>query len=133
MDRSNIGATILAVIQLGTCTIACLNGIIHPHEDYTQFTFEVSNVYDLLIQLRFRLDELSYNDRLAAEVQAIIVEGGPIDHYKSALENVVSKFTSKVISGRTVWDFIKADVPLILSKIEILKRLIKIALEVDHL
>jgi len=72
-------------------------------------------------------------------VQALAAVNGRIDQYRSALEQLQSKLTSTATSGlkkigsALTWKFSKEEVTNILARIERLKSLTQIALEMDHL
>ncbi|RDL36103.1 Uncharacterized protein BP5553_06715 [Venustampulla echinocandica] len=67
----------------------------------------------------YRLDEVSSNDDWYGEVQALAAANGPIDH-------------GLKIGSALSWKFSKEEVANILMRIERLKSLTQIALEMDH-
>ncbi|KFY68917.1 hypothetical protein V496_00687 [Pseudogymnoascus sp. VKM F-4515 (FW-2607)] len=85
-----------------------------------------------------RLDEASPDGGWYMEVQALAAGNGPIDQYRSALEQLQSKFTLtassrlKKIGSALTWKFSKEEVTNILTRIERLESLTQIALEMDH-
>jgi hypothetical protein len=109
------------------------------HPKIVQCAIEISNVSNLLVTLRYRLDEASSNEGWYTEVQALAAASGPIAQYRSALEQLQSKLTSTAFSGlkkigsALIWKFSKEEVTNILMRIERLKSLTQIALERDHL
>lgn len=138
MDPLSVTASIVAIITLTGSIIGFLNDLKDTSKERAQSAIEISNVYNLLIQLKCRLDEASSNESWFAKVQALAVLNGPIDQYKSALEELQSKFTSsssrkRKISGALSWKFCKEDFEGILLRIERLKSLIHFALSIDHL
>jgi hypothetical protein len=98
---------------------------------------EVSNSNTLLLKLDLRLSESSSQEPWYAEVQALAVKDGPLDQYKLALQHLVAKIepTNKMrkLTNILIWNFIKEEVASIVSKMERLKTLVSIALEMDHL
>ncbi|KFY74396.1 hypothetical protein V499_05573 [Pseudogymnoascus sp. VKM F-103] len=137
MDPLSITASIIAVVQLTSVIIGCLNDLKDTSKDRAQCAIEISNVSDLLVTLMYRLDEVSSNDGWYGEVLALAAANGPIDQYRSALEQLKSKFTSSAssrtnIGGVLSWKFSKEEVANILMRIERLKSLTQIALEMDH-
>ena len=72
-----------------------------------------------------------------AAVEALNIKNGPIDQYKRALEQLQSKIgpgtSTHDIKKRLLWTFIKAEVTSTMARMERLKTLISIALEMDHL
>lgn len=138
MDPLSVTASIIAIVQLTSVIIGCLNDLKGTSKDRAQCAIEISNVSNLLVQLMYRLNEGSPNDGSYAAVQALAAAEGPIDQYRSALEQLKSKFTSTSSSGLKIgsalsWKFSKEEVANILSRIERLKSLTQIALEMDHL
>jgi hypothetical protein len=139
MDPLSATASIIAIIQLSSVIIGYLSDVKDASKDRERCAIEVSNVSNLLVSLRFRLDGASSNDGWYTEVQALAVADGPIDQYKSALEQLQSKLTStatsalKKIGSALTWTFSKEEVINILARIERLKSLTQIALEMDHL
>jgi hypothetical protein len=65
------------------------------------------------------------------------VENGPLDQYRQALEQLAPLTTTehgaKKIKNALVWKFSKEEIASILSRMERLKSLIQVALEMDHL
>jgi hypothetical protein len=139
MDPLSATASIIAIIQLSSVIIGYLSDVKDASKDRERCAIEVSNVSNLLVSLRFRLDGASSNDGWYTEVQALAVADGPIDQYRSALEQLQSKLTStatsalKKIGSALTWTFSKEEVINILARIERLKSLTQIALEMDHL
>ncbi|OBT62890.1 hypothetical protein VE03_07604 [Pseudogymnoascus sp. 23342-1-I1] len=137
MDPLSVTASIIAIVQLTSVIIGCLNDLKGTSNDRARCALEISNVSNLLVKLMYRLDEVSSNDGWYAEVQALAAANGPIDQYRSALEQLKSKFTSTASSGLKIsnalsWKFNKEEVANILMRIERLKSLTQIALEMDH-
>jgi hypothetical protein len=136
MDPLSITASIVAVLQLTHAVVGYLIDVKNAPRDRTRCALEASNLYNLLVTLRLRLEESS-DELWYAEVRALDVENGPLDQYKRALEQLQKKITSgsgiKKIGNTLWWKFIKDEVTSILSRMERLKELVQIALEMDHL
>lgn len=139
MDPLGVTASIIAVLQLTSTAINYLNDTKGASKDQAQCVIEASNVYCLLTNLKYRLEEAkSENVSWHAAVRSLAIANGPLDQYKSALKQLQSKVTTASTSrlrkaGRAlVWKFTKDEVAGILSRIERLKSLIQIALEMDH-
>jgi hypothetical protein len=136
MDPLSITASIVAVLQLTHAVIGYLIDVKDAPRDRAQCALEASNLYNLLVTLRLRLEESS-DELWYAEVRALDVENGPLDQYKRALEQLQKKITSgsgiKKIGNTLWWKFSKEEVTSILSRMERLKKLVQIALEMDHL
>ena len=139
MDPLSVTASIIAVLQLTSTVINYLNDTKDASKDQARCATEASNVYCLLTNLKYRLEEAkSENASWHTTVRSLAVANGPLDQYRSALEQLQSKVTTASTSrlhkaGRAlVWKFTKDEVAGILSRIERLKSLIQIALEMDH-
>jgi hypothetical protein len=139
MDPLNVTASIIAIVQLTSVIIGYLSDVKDASKDYAQCAIEISNVSNLLVKLIYRLNEASSNDGWYTEVQVLAAANGSIDQYRSALEQLQSKFTPTASSGlkkigsALTWKFSKEEVTNILTRIERLKSLTQIALEMDHL
>ncbi|OBT38813.1 hypothetical protein VE00_10966 [Pseudogymnoascus sp. WSF 3629] len=139
MDPLSVTASIIAIVQLTSVIIGYLNDVKDASKDRARCAIEISNVSNLLVTLIYRLDEASPNDCWNTEVQALAAANGPIDQYRSALEQLQSNLTSTSSSGlkkigcALTWKFSKDEVANILTRIERLKSLTQIALEMDHL
>lgn len=138
MDPLSITASIIAIVQLTSVIIGCLNDVKDASKDRARCAIEISNVSNLLVALMYRLDEVTSNDGWHAQVEALAAVNGPIDQYRSAIEQLQSKFLSTASSGSKIkgaltWKFSKEEIANILLKIERLKSLTQIALEMDHL
>ncbi|KFY41758.1 hypothetical protein V494_02806 [Pseudogymnoascus sp. VKM F-4513 (FW-928)] len=137
MDPLSITASIIAVVQLTGVVIKCLNDVKDTSKDRAQCAIEISNVSNLLVQLMWRLEEGSSNEGWYAKVQALAAPDGPINQYMTALEQLQSKLTSDTsrrtnIGSVLSWKLNKEEVANILMRIERLKSLTQIALEMDH-
>jgi len=137
MDPLSVATSIIAVLQLTAAVINYLNDVKDAPKDCVRFAIEAANLYNLLVQLKFRLEEGKCNDAWYTAVRALGVENGPLDQYKHALEKLRVKITSggglKKIENALAWIFSKEEAMSIISSVERLKSLIQIALEMDHL
>ena len=137
MDPLSITASIIALLQLTNTVIGYLNDVKDASTDRARCALEASNLYNLLVTLRFRLEEGRSNEPWYAAVRALGVENGPLDQYKHALEQLQTKITSgrgiNKMGNTLLWKYIKEEVTSILSRMERLKTLVQIALEMDHL
>ena len=137
MDPLSVTASIIAILQLTSKVIEYLNDVKDASVDRARCALEASNLYNLLVTLRFRLEEGRSNEPWYAAVQALSVENGPLDQYKHALEQLQTKITSRSginkMGNPLLWKFIREEVTSILLRMERLKTLVQIALEMDHL
>lgn len=139
MDPLSVTASIIAVLQLTSTVINYLINAKDASKDQARCATEASNIYHLLTNLKYRLEEAkSENASWHTAVRSLAVANGPLDQYKSALDQLQSKVATASTSrlhkaGRAlVWKSTKDEVANILSRIERLKSLIQIALEMDH-
>lgn len=137
MDPLSLTASIIAILQLTSPVIEYLNDVQDAPKDRARLAVEVSNLYSLLITLRYRLEEARSNEDWYTVVRSLGAQNGPIDQYKNMLEQLHRKVMSgngiRKIRYALAWKFSKEEVAGLLSRIERLKSLIQIALEMDHL
>jgi hypothetical protein len=142
MDPLSITASIIAVLQLTTKVLSYLNDVKDAPKDRMQCAIETSNVYNLLLNLRFRLEESTSRQGSSVEpwytaVRALAVEEGPFDQFKSALHELQAKLTDggrlKKARDALTWNVDKREFDKIFGRIERLKSLVEIALKMDHL
>ena len=137
MDPLSVTASIIAVLQLTGEVIGYLNDVKDAPNECQQCAIEASNLQNLLINLRYRLERGHTGDPWFTAVRSLNVENGHLDQYKQALEQLQSRVDvgngAQKIKRRLVWKFSKAEVAGILARMERLKTLVSIALEMDHL
>ncbi len=137
MDPLSITASVIAVLQLTGEVIKYLSDVADAPKECQECTIEASNLHNLLINLRYRLEQGQTGDPWFTAIRTLNVENGPLDQYKQALEQLRSKVDAnngaQKMKTRLVWRFSKAEVTGILAKMDRLKTLVSIALEMDHL
>ena len=137
MDPLSLSASIIAVLQLSSTVLGYLNDIKDASKGRAKCAIEASNLYSLLFNLRFRLEEGNRTEAWYAAVRALGVENGPLDQFKQALEELESRMTGgsklRKASHALMWNFSKDEVYSILNRMERVKTLVQIALEMDHL
>ncbi|KAI9689885.1 MAG: hypothetical protein M1822_009767 [Bathelium mastoideum] len=137
MDPLSLTASIIALIQLTGTVVEYLNDVKDASKDRARCAIETSNVYNLLVNLKYRL-EVSPHDSWYTSVRALAVAGGPLDQYRSALEELQSKLNPasthglRKVGNALAWTFTKGEIANILSRVKRLKSLTQIALEMDH-
>ncbi|KAF1953955.1 hypothetical protein CC80DRAFT_476890 [Byssothecium circinans] len=136
MDPLSVTASIIAVLQLSAKVLGYLNDVNDASKDRAKCAVEASHAYSLLLNLRFRLEEGSADAPWYTAVRALGVENGPLDQFKQALEALQTKMTDggrlKKAGEALVWKFKKEEIASILDRIERLKTLVQIALQMDH-
>lgn len=137
MDPLSATASIIAILQLSAEVLSYLNDVKDASEGRAQCAIEASNIHNLLTNLRFRLEEGHSHQSWFTAVQALAVENGPLDQFKQALETLQTKMTDrgrlKKAGKALIWKFRKEEVDTILARMERLKTLTEIALQIDHL
>jgi hypothetical protein len=137
MDGLSDVASIIAVLQLTGAVIGYLNDVKDAPKECQQCTIEASNIQNLLINLRYRLEQGQAGDPWFTAVRALNIENGPLDQYKQALEQLRSRVEIQdgiqKVKRRLLWKFSKEEVASILERMERLNSLVNIALEMDHL
>lgn len=137
MDLLSVSAGIIAVLQLSAKVLAYLNDVKDASKGRAQCTVEASNLHSLLVNLRFRLEEEDASQPWYTAVEALAAKDGPLDQFQQALETLEAKITD---GGRLtkagemlIWKFKKDEIEIILARMERLKTLVEIALQMDHL
>lgn len=136
MDPLSVTASIVAILQLSNKVLGYLNDIKDASKDRAKCAVEASSLNSLLVSLRFRLEEGSSNESWYTAVRALGVENGPLDQFKQALKELQAKMTGggrlKKAGDALMWKFSKEEVTSILARMERLKTLVEIALQMDH-
>lgn len=135
MDPLSVIASIIAVLQLSSKVLAYFNDIKDASKERARCAVEASNLHSLLLSLRFRLEEGDADTPWFTAVRALAVENGPLDQFKVALETLLMPEGDRLkkASDALMWKFRKEEAASILQRIERLKTLVEIALEMDHL
>jgi hypothetical protein len=137
MDPLSATASVIAILQLSAKVLSYLNDVKDASKGHAQCAIEASNLHNLLTNLRFRLEEGHGHQPWFSAVQALAVENGPLDQFKQALETLQAKMTDggrlKKAREALLWKFTKEEVDGILARMERLKTLVGIALQMDHL
>ncbi|KAF2732165.1 hypothetical protein EJ04DRAFT_343492 [Polyplosphaeria fusca] len=136
MDPLSATASLIAILQLSSKVVAYLTDVKNASKEHAKCAIEASNLHSLLLNLKFRLEEGSAEMPWYTTVRALAVENGPLDQFKEALELLQTKMTN---GGRMhkagealIWKFKKEEVNGILDRMERLKSMVEIALEMDH-
>lgn len=136
MDPLSATTSIITILQLSAKVLSYLNDVKAASKGRAQCAIETSNLHNLLTNLRFRLEERHGHQPWFSAVQALAIENGPLDQFKQALETLQAKMTDggrlKKAKEALVWKFNKEEVDAILARMERLKTLVEIALQMDH-
>ncbi|KFX95786.1 hypothetical protein V490_03675 [Pseudogymnoascus sp. VKM F-3557] len=140
MDPLSITAGIIAIVEFTATLVKYASDIKDAPKDRARFAMEASSLSSLLLNLRYQIEDEECKKSSKAwykEVALLGVPGGPLDQYRIALETLQLKIVTGKgvvkISNALWWKFSKEEVASILLRIERLKSLIQIALQMDHL
>ena len=114
MDPLSITASIIAVLQLTSKVIQYLDDVEDAPKDRARLVTEASNLYSLLMNLKYRLEEGRSNEPWYNAIRSLAVQKGPLDQYKDLLEalqrnTLVTSGLGK-IGHAFVWKFNKPEV-----------------------
>ncbi|MCJ1314070.1 hypothetical protein MMC25_007750 [Agyrium rufum] len=137
MDGLSVAASIIAVLHLTVSVIEYLKDVKDAPKACQQCYLEAGDLNSLLVNLLYHLNQSKGgNDGWYTAVRALDVDNGPLDQYKGALLLLQSKVEAedglRKIRRRLVWKFTKEESQGILMRMERLKSLVTIALEMDH-
>ncbi|KAF2475263.1 uncharacterized protein BDR25DRAFT_254152, partial [Lindgomyces ingoldianus] len=137
MDSLSATASIISILQLSAKVLAYVNDVKDASKDRTQYAVEMLNLRSLLFKLRDHVEWGDSTEPWYTAVQALAVKDGPLDQFKQALETLQIKMTGGGRLGGAgealVWKFKKEEIASILGRMERLKSLVEIALQMDHL
>jgi hypothetical protein len=137
MDPMSITASIIAILQLTTTLTGYINDVRCATREQAKVAVEASNLYSLLTNLRFLVEEARSSDPWFSQVKLLGVENGPLDQFKDCLEKMVEQIPSTRKRDQTksvlTWKFTRSEVENTLQRIERLKSLIQCALTEDVL
>ncbi|KAF2452249.1 hypothetical protein BDY21DRAFT_259478, partial [Lineolata rhizophorae] len=137
MDPLSATACIITILQLSSKVFGYLNNVKDASKERAKCAVEVSNLQTLLLKLRFHLEEGSADTPWYTAISDLAIENGPLNQFKQALETLRNNMTDgrrlKKTGEALVWKFKKEEIASILDRIERLKTLVEIALQMDHL
>lgn len=133
----DVVGSVIAVLQLSAVVLGYLNSVKNYSEECKHCTIEALNNHSLLTNLRFILESNKAYPEWIASLRFLTVQNGPLDQFQQALETLQAKLTNggrlKKMSGALVWKFKREEVRDIVCRMDRLKSLVTIALEMDHL
>jgi hypothetical protein len=132
-----LAASIIQLIDATTKAIKYLNDVKDAPKDRARLAREATSLLALLTDLRYRVEEAKSMDPWFTGVRLLGVEGGPLEQFKEAIEELARKLKPKSgvmkFGKALLWTLDKNEINKILSKIERLKTLVGLALQKDHL
>ena len=137
MDLLSAAASIFTVLQVTGEVVGYLKDVKNAPKACQDFQAEASSLYALLNNILFSVNEETADEAWNTSVRALTVENGPLDQYKQALEQLLSKLEIQdrvqKVKRQLMWKFRKEEVSSIISRMERLKSFIQIARSTDHL
>ncbi|KAL6709052.1 hypothetical protein ACN47E_002179 [Coniothyrium glycines] len=134
-DPLSTTASIVAILQVTFKIVDILQDAGNASSEQCHFAAEISNVSTSLTSLLKHIEHDS-QEPWQMSVQQLGEKDGVIYQYRIALEQLKAKLTTssmkQAISKTVLWKFVKKDADSILARIERLKSLTQIALELDH-
>ncbi|KAH0536690.1 hypothetical protein FGG08_006456 [Glutinoglossum americanum] len=131
-----LAASIIQVINATTKAIKYLNDVKGAPKDRARLAREATSLLALLTDLRYMVEEAKSTDSWFTCVSSLGVEMGPIEQFKSEMEELARKLKPqsgiKKLGKTLLWTLDKNEINNILSKIERLKTRVGLALQKDH-
>lgn len=90
-DPLSISSSIIAILQLTGTVVAYLNDVRGASEDRQQLLVEVSSVSGFLYILKDLTERTQWNDISLSTMSSLSVRNGPLDQFKSALQELATK------------------------------------------
>ncbi|KAK4936029.1 hypothetical protein LTR10_023024 [Elasticomyces elasticus] len=135
MDPLSMTASIIAVLQLTSSFASYINEARNATSEQKKLAVEASNIYCLLTNLRFQVEEARSHDPWFNQVKLLGVPNGPLDQFKGVLEFMVEQLSTSrkrvQVKSALLWKFTKKEVKDALARMERLKTLISCALTND--
>jgi hypothetical protein len=138
MDPLSVTASIIAILQLSNKVIGYLNDVKDASKERAKCAIEAANLYSLLTNLRYRLEDADASTPWSTAVRALAIDKGPLDQFKQTLELLNDRMTGATsnigkVREELMWKFKKQEIEDVLRSIERLKTLVGIALQMDQL
>ena len=137
MDPMSITASIVAILQLTTTLTGYINDVRKATKEQARIAVEASNLYGLLTNLRYRVEEARSDEPWYNQVKLLAVKDGPLDQFKDTLEKMVERISTSrkrdQIKSILTWTLTKTEVDNALARMERLKSLLSCALNNDLL
>ncbi|KAH0551049.1 hypothetical protein GP486_007597 [Trichoglossum hirsutum] len=132
-----LAASIVQLIDGTAKVIKYLNDVKDAPKDRARLAREATSLLAILTDLRYKVEEANPTDPWFTGVLSLGVEGGPLDQFNEALEELTRKLKPekgiKKLSKTLLWTLDKIEIDRAFTKIERLKTLVSLALQDDHL
>jgi hypothetical protein len=136
MDPLSITASIIAVLQLANKVLKYMNHVKEAPKERTECVVELLTLSGLLSKLRAHIEDGDLTQPWYTAAKDLASRNGPLDQLIQALETLLLKFTDggrrKKIGDALIWKFKKEEIAGFLERIERLKTLVSVALQLDH-
>lgn len=136
MDPLSITASIIAVLQLANKVLKYMNHVKEAPKERTECVVELLTLSGLLSKLRAHIEVGDPTQPWYAAAKDLATKNGPLDQLIKALEALLPKFTDgsqwKKIGDALMWKFKKEEIAGFLERIERLKTVVSVALQLDH-
>ncbi|KAK7177829.1 hypothetical protein PSPO01_16121, partial [Paraphaeosphaeria sporulosa] len=137
MDPLSVTASIIAILQLSAKVLVYISDVRDAPKERSHCEAEISNLSALLRDLRDHVQTGDLSQLWYTAVAELAAPKGPLDQFKQALEALQDKITDggrlKRVGEALLWKFKKEEIVSILDRIERLKTLVEVALQMDHL
>lgn len=138
MEALGLAASVITILHVLHKTLGLINDVKGAPKDHARCAIELSNLHNLLLHLRYRLEEGDIDASWYSAFRALTTENGPFDQFKEDLELLQGNLTntgslSDKFAKGLVWKYKKVEVDRMLERIARLKILISVALQMDHL
>jgi hypothetical protein len=136
-NHYHISANLFALLQLTKGVVKYAKQTKDAPRERAEVLREASSLVGLLGTLKDLLDEGDPQDPWLRATSGLALPDGPLEQYKLALERLAPKIIPshglQKVSQVLTWMFSKEEVGELLSKMERVKTLVGIALEMDHM
>jgi flavin-dependent dehydrogenase len=136
MEPLSVTASVISVLQLTNKVIQYLSDVKDAPKECQQCVIEASNLLGLLTGLRYCAERAQAGDPWFEQLRNLNAVDGPLDQYQQALKLLQTSVEIgdgvQKIKKQLSWKDNKEIVRGILARIERLKSLVSVALEMDH-
>lgn len=133
----DVAASLIAFLQLSAVVLGYLSDVAHASKERAVCAQEVSNNHALLTDLRYHIEVNGNLKPWNQSLQGLAVENGPLQQYKTALEELQARMIDrgrlKSLGRVWIWPFEKEEIASIQTRMDRLKYYVNIALQMDHL